>query len=96
MVEEKDPEDSSISHIGTFGTLVPWSHISRLEGKWFIAFSAEKRFFFDISICILAFLQSVIWINSLILKILESIVRVSKAWKFVISKHEIFLATIFD
>ena len=30
-----------------------------------------KRFFFDISICILAFLKSIIWINSLTLEILE-------------------------
>ena len=36
------------------------------------------------------------YINSLILEILEWIVRASKAWKFVISKHEIFSATNFD
>ena len=67
MEEEKDLEYTSISHTGTFFLFL-------VRGMQFIASSAEKQLLFDISICILAFLQLVIWINTFILKIFEQIV----------------------
>ena len=62
--EDKDPEDSSI-HI-----LVSSLFISVRE-IWFIASCVEKLLFSDRSICIPAFLQSFIWIKSLILEIFK-------------------------
>ena len=67
MEEEKDLEYTSISHTGTFFLFL-------VRGMQFIASSAEKQLLFDISICILAFLQLVIWINTFILEIFEQIV----------------------
>ena len=87
MGDKENPEDSNISHIRTF-------FLFSVRGKIIYYFHCWKTVLLW-SICILAFLQSVIWINSIILEILELIVRVSKAWKFFISKHEIFLATNF-
>ena len=59
MEEDKDQENSSISYTGTF-------LVFSVRGISFFASSTEKHLFFDRSICILAFLQSVIWINTLI------------------------------
>ena len=80
MGEDKEPEDWSISHTGIF------FHFS-VRGIQFFASSVEKRFLFDRTICILAFLQSVIWISTLSFGIFKYIVRVFKARKFFISEH---------
>ena len=64
MGEETDLEESSISHTGTF-------FLFSLQGISFIVSSSEKWLFFDRSICVLALLQSVIWINTIILEIFQ-------------------------
>ena len=64
MWEDKDQKDSNISHTGTFV-------LFSVRGISFIGSSGEKWLFFDRFICILAFLQSVIWINTIIFEILE-------------------------
>ena len=53
MEEDKDQENSSISHTGTF-------FLFSLRGIYFFASSAEKHWFFDRFICILAFLLALI------------------------------------
>ena len=60
MEEYKDPGNSGIPH--TTGTFFLFS----LRGMYFIASSVEKQLFFERSICILASLQSFIWINIVI------------------------------
>ena len=64
MGGEKNPEDSSISHIG-------FLFLFLVRGKITYYFLYWEMVPFEISICILAFLQSSIWIYSLILEILE-------------------------
>ena len=62
--EDKDQEHSNIPYTGTF-------FLFSVRGIKFSASSAEKHSFFNRSICILAFLQSVVWINTLILEIFK-------------------------
>ena len=64
MEEDKDPDNSNISHTGAFFSFLGARSI-------IFASSAEKWLFFDRTICILVFLQIVIWINTLILEILK-------------------------
>ena len=85
MKEDKDSEDFFLFLV---------------RGILFIISSVEKRLLFDKSLCILTFQQSCIGINIFILEILGDIgfgkywLWGSKTWKFVISKLEIFSATI--
>ena len=61
MEEDKNQENSSILYTGNL-------FFFTVRG---IYSSAEKQLFFDRSSCILPFLQSVIWINTLILEIFK-------------------------